>query len=170
MSALTAEPTDPIRRRDGVGAWLLVAFGAIGLGISIYLTTLHYAGLAPVCTTGGIVNCASVLKSSYSNVPGTSIPVTVPGMLWCLVSISFAAASLVQGRRGLPEPRWLRPGHALWAGIGMLSVLYFIYAEVVALHEICEWCTGVHILVFLSLITALVRLQPAYATGPEELP
>lgn len=55
---------------------------------------------------------------------------------------------------------WLRSGHAVWAGLGMLSVLYLVWAELVPLHEICEWCTGVHILVFLSLLVTVTRLQP----------
>jgi uncharacterized membrane protein len=42
----------------------------------------------------------------------------------------------------------------------MLSVLYLVWAELVPLHEICEWCTGVHILVFLSLLVTVTRLQP----------
>ena len=55
-----------------------VALGVVGLGISIYLTTIHYTHTAPVCTVTGIINCASVLKSSYSVIPGTSIPITIP--------------------------------------------------------------------------------------------
>ena len=39
---------DPSARRPGAGwgAWFLLAVGVIGLGISVYLTTLHYAGVA----------------------------------------------------------------------------------------------------------------------------
>jgi uncharacterized membrane protein len=154
-----ARPDLGERRPAGIGPWALIVFAVVGLGISVFLTTLHYAGVAPICTIGGPVNCAAVLKSSYSVVPGTSIPVTVPGMIWFIVSGALAIAAVRCARSGLAEPRWLRPGHAVWAGLGMASVLYFVWAEVVQLHEICEWCTGVHILVFLSLLVTVARLQ-----------
>jgi uncharacterized membrane protein len=148
--------------------WALIAFAVIGVGIAAYLTTLHYAGVAPVCATSGVFNCEEVLTSSYSVIPGTSVPVTVPGMLWFMVSAGLAAASLVRGRRGVPEPRWLRPAHAAWGAVGMIAVFYFIHGEV-ALGAICEWCTGVHILVFLSLLVTLARLRPAAAPEPADL-
>jgi uncharacterized membrane protein len=107
----------------------------------------------------GFVNCQAVTSSIYSVVPGTSIPVTVPGMIWFIVSGALAIAAIRCAGSGLAEPAWLRPGQAIWSGVGMLSVLYFIWAEVVPLHELCEWCTGVHILVFLSLLIAVARLQ-----------
>jgi uncharacterized membrane protein len=47
--------------------------------------------------------------------------------------------------------------------LGLVSVLYFVFAELVKLHELCEWCTGVHILVFLCLLVAIARVQPARA-------
>jgi uncharacterized membrane protein len=148
------------RRSVGMGPWALIAFAVIGLGISVYLTTVHYAGGQPICTTGGFVNCQAVTSSSYSVVPGTSIPVTVPGMIWFIVSGALAIWAVRRARGGLAEPAWLRSGHAVWAGLGMLSVLYLVWAELVPLHEICEWCTGVHILVFLSLLVTVTRLQP----------
>ena len=133
--------------------------GVIGLGISVYLTTLHYAGVAPLCSSGGFVNCEGVLKSQYSVVPGTTIPVTVPGMVWFIVSAALALVSIRCARQGSAEPRWLRPGHLIWALLGLASVLYFVYDELVQLHELCEWCTSVHVLVFLSLLVTLGRLQ-----------
>ena len=160
------ESVEHLRSADA-GAWFLLAVGVIGLGLSAYLTTLHYAGIAPLCTTGGVVNCGSVLTSSYSVVPGTSIPVTVPGMIWFIVSGALAITSVRCARRGLAEPWWLRPGHVVWAVLGLISVLYFVYAEVVQLHKLCEWCTGVHVLVFLSLLVTLARLQSTRVHLPD---
>ena len=158
------DPTDADALEEpesgGAGAWFLLAVAVAGLGISAYLTTLHYAGVPALCPGGGgVINCQAVLSSSYSLIPGTPVPVTVPGMLWFIVSGGLAAASLSAARRGLAEPTWLRPAHVAWTVVGLLAVLYFVFCEVVELHEICVWCTSVHVLVFLSLLVALARLQ-----------
>ncbi len=151
-------------RRAGAGAWFHLGAAVVGLGIATYQTTLHYAHVQPICTTGGFINCGSVLKSSYSVVPGTQIPVTVPGMIWFIVSGALAGISIRCARVGSDEPEWLRPAHLVWCVLGLVSVLYFVFAEIVKLHALCEWCTGVHILVFLSLLVAIARVQPATAS------
>jgi hypothetical protein len=91
----------PARQPFDLIAILLIAI--IGLGISIYLTTVHYANAPLVCSAGGIVNCGEVTRSSYSVVPGTSIPVTIPGMLWFLVTGALALLTwqAQSGRPGL---------------------------------------------------------------------
>lgn len=38
----------------------------------------------------------------------------------------------------------------------MLTVLYLVYVEIVILHTICPWCTGVHGLIFGSLLVAMI--------------
>lgn len=167
VAELEGDASEEPSRGAGWGAWFLLAVGVIGLGISVYLTTLHYAGVAPLCSNGGFVNCEGVLKSQYSVVPGTSIPVTVPGMVWFIVSGALALIAIRCARRGSPEPRWLRPGHLIWALLGLASVLYFVYDELVQLHELCEWCTSVHVLVFLSLLVTLGRVQSGGAAAYE---
>ena len=77
-----------------VDLFAILVMAVIGLGISIYLTTVHYANAPLVCSSGGIVSCSEVTRSSYSVVPGTSWPITIPGMLWFVVSGALAAAVL----------------------------------------------------------------------------
>jgi uncharacterized membrane protein len=158
------DPSGGAAGGGGFGAWFLLGAAVVGLGIATYLTTLHYAGVPPICSTGGFINCESVLKSTYSVVPGTSIPVTVPGMIWFIVSGALAVISIRCARGGVEEPEWLRPAHLIWCVLGLVSVLYFVFAEIVKLHELCEWCTGAHVLVFLSLLVAIARVQPAKAS------
>jgi hypothetical protein len=54
----------------------------------------------------------------------------------------------------------------LWSAAGLLFVLYLVYAEIVKLHSICEWCTSVHILTLITFLIALNRLQLAAAPAP----
>jgi uncharacterized membrane protein len=84
-------------------------------------------------------------------------------MIWFIVSGALALVAVLSTRRGVEEPEWLRPTHLIWCVLGLVSVLYFVFAELVKLHELCEWCTGVHILVFLCLLVAIARVQPARA-------
>ncbi len=135
----------------------ILACAAIGVGISVYLTTIHYEHVAPVCTVTGIINCSNVLKSRFSTVPGTSLPITIPGMLWFLLSGALALLGLAAAWRGKEEHARLRLYQVLWSAAGMLFVLYLVYAEIVQLHNICEWCTGVHILTLVTFILAWYR-------------
>jgi len=130
-----------------------------GLAISIYLTTVHYAGVPLVCNTTGIINCSAVTTSQYSVVPGTKMPITIPGMLWFVVSGGLAIYALAQRRRQQIEPERLRLIQLLWSGVGLLFVLYLVYAEIVLLHNICEWCTVIHVLTLATFLVTLYRFQ-----------
>jgi uncharacterized membrane protein len=143
---------------ERIGAWLTLAFAVIGLPIAVYLTFIHYAKIKPVCTAG-VFNCAGVLSSPYSVVGPTNMPITVPGFGWFVVSGGVAAYALWTYHNQRLLPSWLIPAHMLWAALGVVFVLYLIYTEAVLLHEVCEWCTGVHILVILSFLVTLVRWQ-----------
>lgn len=137
----------------------LVVLALLGLGISIYLTTVHYTHAPLVCTSGGIVNCTQVTTSVYSVVPGTQLPITVPGMLWFLISGGMAlAAWRIQARVGVAPVR-LYLAQVAWGAIGLITVLYLIYVELVRLHAICEWCSAVHLLTLLTFLVTLYRLQ-----------
>lgn len=158
--------SDVVRRERGAVALLLLALA--GIGISAYLTVVHYAAVPPVCTTGGVVDCSAVLQSTWSMVPGTTVPITVPGLLWFAVSGVMAVTALAAAGSGTAEPSRLRALHAAWAALGMVAVFYLVYAELVELHRICEWCTVVHLLVLVSLLVTVARLQPEVEVGEQE--
>jgi len=161
MSATAAVLTAARRERAAL-AMLLMA--AAGFAIAVYLTAVHYAAVAPVCAaTGSVLDCGAVTRSSWSLVPGTSVPVTVPGMGWFAVSGALAALAIRSAHRGEGEPRRLRAAHLAWSVAGVAAVLYFVYAELVALHRVCEWCTAVHLLVFAGFLVALTRALPEEA-------
>ena len=146
-----------IQNAPGLAA--LVGIALAGLAISIYLTTVHYQGVPLLCPRGGLVDCAAVTSSSYSVVPGTALPITIPGMLWFVVSGGLALVAWRAAALGQREAAALRPLHALWGGLGLAFVLYLVYAEIVRLHHLCEWCTVVHLLTLATFLLALSRLQ-----------
>lgn len=142
--------------------WLLLVFALAGAGIAIYLTTVHYAQVPLFCSAQGVVNCERVTASRYSVIPGTTLPITIPGLVWFVVNASLAIAE-IRSRQ-----RWIRRAELAWAILGMLTVLYLVYAEIVILHTICSWCTGVHVLVFGSLLVAIVDYVLSDQEGQQE--
>src|SRR6266516_5115723 len=145
-------------QRSGKGSQvLLLVLSLLGVGISIYLTSVHYENVPLVCSESGLINCTRVLSSSYSVVPGTSLPITIPGFGWCVVSAAIAIVGLF-AITGLWQ-RWIRVAQFAWALAGLLVVLYLVYVEIVRLHTICAWCTALHALILLLFLITLVQLQ-----------
>ena len=58
-----------------------------------------------------------------------------------------------------PERRNLRIAEFAWSLVGMLTVLYLVYAELVRLHRICAWCTALHVMILVIFLVTLVNLQ-----------
>ncbi|HET7338444.1 MAG TPA: vitamin K epoxide reductase family protein [Candidatus Dormibacteraeota bacterium] len=116
--------------------------GVAGLLVSIYLTVLHYVGVVPGCPVSGPINCDAVLSSSYALIAGTSIPTSAAGILW------FAVSAAV----------WLRPVgriHLGWSALGLVTVLYLVFVEIVLVGAICLWCTAAHVLVLVIFLAAV---------------
>ncbi|HLH60614.1 MAG TPA: vitamin K epoxide reductase family protein [Ktedonobacteraceae bacterium] len=143
----------------------LLLCSVLGIGISIYLTTVHYENVPLVCSASGVVDCAKVLSSPFSVIPGTSIPITVPGLAWSLLSAFLAIHALYQGT----ERRWIAVAQFAWALVGMLTVLYLVYVEIVRLHTICAWCTAMHVLILLMFLVTIVQLQMRQSDDVMEL-
>lgn len=149
-------------RRSGAQLALLT-LAVLGMADAIYLTLAHYNDqVVLACPDKGFVNCARVITSRYSYVPGTSLPISLPGLIWCLVIAILALAGLFLGT----ERRWLRVAQFLWTLLGMLTVLYLVYVEIVLLDNICAWCTVLHVFILLMFLIAIASL-PGRATEEE---
>ena len=143
-------------QRSG-GQLLLLILSLVGAGIAVYLTAVHYENVPLICSTRGLIDCSRVLSSPYSVVPGTSVPITVPGLAWCAVSAVLAIVGL---RLLRPQVRHrVQQAQFAWSLLGMLTVLYLVYVELVLLHTICAWCTGLHVVMLVMFLTTIVLLQ-----------
>ena len=149
--AAGARPAEPLAPASPAGPppwlqWTSFGLAILGFGVSAYET---YAELSKTplagCPTGGngTFDCAAVLTSSQSMVFGV-FPVAVLGLIFYAVVIAIMSpwAWRIQRR----EVGLLRLA-AMVTGMGF--VMYLIYAEVVQIQQICEYCTGVHIITFL---------------------
>jgi len=148
-------------------AWIIIAFAAAGIGIAIYLTIVHYAKVPLVCSTGGVIDCNAVTRSVYSNVGNTGIPITFPGMAWFIVSGAMAAVAILAASGKIHAPARLLTAQLVWGLLGLVFVLYLIYVEAALLHKLCEWCTGIHVLVILTFLVTLAAWQRAVAARYE---
>lgn len=124
--------------------------GLAGLGVSAYLTVVHYTSVPLVCSTGGAINCEQVLSSPYAVIAGTTLPTSAAGMVWFAVTAALA---------GL---RWAGPGSPVmarlqlaWSTIGLVTVVGLVFIEIVVLGAICIWCTAAHALVVAIFLLVL---------------
>jgi uncharacterized membrane protein len=114
-----------------------VAFAVLGVGVSIYLTVVHYAASAVLaCPENSIINCAKVSASSYAAVG--AIPVALLGAVYFAAMTALCLPKAWRIRR-------LGTVRVAGAAIGVLSSLYFVWVELFRLDAICLWCTIVHL-------------------------
>ncbi|MDE1850617.1 MAG: vitamin K epoxide reductase family protein [Candidatus Micrarchaeota archaeon] len=118
-----------------------IGLSVLGILISIYLTVAHYiAALPVVCPTVGVIDCGTVLSSSYSVIFG--IPSSSLGIAFFVVFMALL----------------LYKKHELalyWSTIGFVMLFYFWYAEY-TLGKICLYCTALHIIVIVLLASMLL--------------
>ena len=113
---------------------------ACGLGISVYLTIVHYStSVTLACTSSGVVNCEKVTTSPESRFLGVPVPLFGLAFFVVMVLANLPAA----WRRGEP---WIRIGRLAVAAGGVLFVLYLVYAELFRIDAICLWCSAVHVI------------------------
>jgi uncharacterized membrane protein len=138
--------------------WLVLVLSLIGIGIALYLTAVHYEHFPLLCSASGLVNCERVTSSPYSVLFGTTIPITVPGLGWAIISAALAIVGL--RTRSSPSSIFSRlvVAQFIWSLLGLLTVLYLVYVEIVLLHTICAWCTALHVVVLVLFLLTLVLL------------
>jgi uncharacterized membrane protein len=171
-SEVTPEPEElfePGPARSGPPFWLQVTslvLAVLGLAISAYETYAHYSNTALLgcpAKAGGTFDCAAVITSSQSMVFNI-LPVAVLGLAFYVFAVviftpwawRFQGGAIRLGGRTLRITSrgidTVRLGSVI---IGMGFVMYLIYAEF-QIGEVCEYCTGVHIVTFLLFCITVV--------------
>jgi uncharacterized membrane protein len=141
-------------RSDRALAGAAALAGVAGVGVSIYLTVVHYSALPLACPTGGAIGCERVLASPYGVIAGSGLPTSSAGIAWFTISAALAMMPLAGH-----DSQLIRRLHLVWSAIGLATVLYLVFIEIVALGAICVWCTSAHVLVLLTFLIALSRWQ-----------
>jgi uncharacterized membrane protein len=119
---------------------VMIVLATIGLGVAIYLTYVHYAGIKPACTAGE--SCTKVQTSIYSKLAG--MPVALMGLIGYIAILGSLLA---------PESERSRFATLVLVLAGFGFSAYLTYRELFSIHAICEWCVSSAII--LTLLTCL---------------
>jgi uncharacterized membrane protein len=114
----------------------------VGVGIAAYLTYVHYAGIEPVCSTGG---CERVQSSDYATLAG--VPVAVLGLLGYL---GILGALRTPGEAG-------RAGAAFLALVGFGYSAYLTFLELFRIDAVCQWCVASAVCMTVLAVTCTWR-------------
>ena len=135
--------------------WIL---SLAGLGVSIYLTIAHFnTSVTLACPATSTINCEKVTTSPQSYAFG--IPVAVLGLAFYV--FLAVANSPWAWRITWPPLRWVRVGSMV---VGIVFVLYLIYAELFSIGAICLWCTSVHVITFALFVLIVFGAAAGYGT------
>jgi uncharacterized membrane protein len=119
----------------------------LGLGDAAYLTYQHFSQAATFagCAEHGAINCEAVTTSPWSYLFGSHwLPVSALGLAF--FAFMTAINSPWGWRARWPAVHWARLSAVV---VGMVFVLYLIWAELFRVNAICLYCTGVHVLTFI---------------------
>jgi uncharacterized membrane protein len=115
--------------------WAIVPVALAGMGISAYLTYIHYSGVPVYCRGAG--GCHLVQSSEYATLMGA--PVALFGFVLYTAILGAAFA-------GIRASGWLADAApALIFGMALSGVGYSGYLtwlEVYRIYAICTWCVA----------------------------
>jgi uncharacterized membrane protein len=133
---------------------VLVVLAALGVGISAYLTWVHYGGLPLLCSGAG--DCETVQASRFATLG--DVPVALLGLGLYVALLTLAGWRLWAGP-AVPTPVPLALfGLAL---AGTLYSLYLTYLELFVIRAICPWCVSSAVVLTTILVLTIGELLPA---------
>jgi uncharacterized membrane protein len=145
-----------VRWSGGSLAFTTMVVSVLGLADAAYLTYQHFTGATSFagCSASGAVNCEAVTTSPESHVFG--MPVSVLGLAFFVFMVAINSRWGWKAR--WPAVHWARLASVV---VGIVFVLYLIWAELFRINAICLYCTGVHILTF--ILFALIIGRAAFS-------
>lgn len=162
---------------------LILILALIGLADSGYLTYEHYTRVIPPCSVGVFFSeCGKVLTSPYSTFLGQ------PLSLWGIFHYSILAAAsfgflltgkprthdLTVGARSDEQDIVVR-GKKIWrtiltifAILGLLTSIYFVYLQVAVLKAFCFYClisAADSLIIFAIVLFIRCKISPRRRPG-----
>lgn len=152
---------EPVQPAPAWQTWLSFALALGGLGVSTYLTVVHFVGTQILaCTSNHTFNCEAVITSPQSYVVG--IPVAVLGLAYYVVMVGLCSPFAWRAR-----DRRIQLARLAMVVLGIGFVLYLVSAELLVIKSICIWCTVVHVLTFAQLLLVVATVPTMIGWGQE---
>jgi uncharacterized membrane protein len=144
--------------------WVALVLSLLGVADSTYLSITHFDPQVLSCSTRGFVDCLAVTQSAQSRILG--IPVAFLGLGFYVVMTAINLPML--WRKNDYRVAQVRLAMTV---IGMVMVIWLFFAELFIIKNLCEYCTGVHIVTFLLfalVVSTMPSRVPGRADGPAE--
>ena len=142
-------------------AYCMLALTLIGIAVAVYVARGNYTGQPLWCPI--IDGCNVVVNSPYSRVFG--VPMSYFGFIYYLYMFALAARLAFE-----PFSNSLRFRAVLYAAMGAVSSMYFMYLQVAFIREVCSYCLIAAVTSLLLLFAALWHFQatrnPAIKSQP----
>ncbi len=130
----------------------ITVLGLSGMGISSYLTFVHFRDVRPYCLPS--TDCHAVLSSSFATIFG--LPMALYGLaLYSLLTVLGLLMMLRKDGGCAAIPMILYAG----ALSGTLFSGYLYYLEIFKIHAFCSWCIASSIIMVGILVLSLVNLS-----------
>lgn len=121
---------------------LFIILILIGVGVSSYLTFLHYSQIPAVCGVSEIfASCDSVLSSKYSKLFG--IPVALLGVFFYIATL-FVFIFLISKKKKIFLTLLL-----LLESTGLIFSIIFTYLQFFVIKTLCPYCLTSALVTFL---------------------
>jgi uncharacterized membrane protein len=114
-----------------IAPYSMLALTLIGIADAVYVAHGRYTGQVLWCPI--VEGCNAVVNSPYSQVFG--VPLSYFGFIYYLYMLALAARLAFD-----PFSRGLRFRSVLYAAMGAVSSIYFIYLQLSFIREVCSYC------------------------------
>ena len=148
----TTDHRSELNRAAPAVVWSTFVLSLLGVGLSTYLTVLHYnTHLQPFCPNTGVINCGDVITGAYSS--AFSIPFAVLGLGYWIAMVVLNSPPLWAS-----DLRWVHQLRLVSIVGGMGFCCYLIYIELFIKNHICLWCTSVHLTTFVVFVLVITSV------------
>jgi uncharacterized membrane protein len=130
--------------------YFMLALTLIGIADAAYVAHGNYSGAPLWCPI--LDGCNTVINSPYSRVFG--VPMSYFGFIYYVFMFGLAARLAFD-----PLSNSLRFRAVLYAALGAVSSIYFMYLQLGFIHQICSYCLISAVTSLLLLLAALWHFQ-----------
>jgi len=142
----TADKASQVSRKITLPAYAMIALTLIGIANAAYVARGSYTGAPLWCPI--LDGCNTVINSPYSKVFG--VPMAYFGFIYYVFMFGLAARLAYE-----PLSKTLCFRAVLYAALGAISSMYFIYLQLGFIRQICSYCLISAVISFLLLLSAL---------------